>query len=500
LLLLIAGAVGLRFRTLQLPTATQVGQLTDLMPEETVVGLRLLPSNASAQQPLWETVLNRLDWLQSLPPSLRRQLEGMGTAETARGDRQLLLLWLDATTARLPGVPRPTEPALVIPLSSAQPIEATLSELRQQGQLTERQRARRSWLGQLKNGYSLALLDQRYLAIAPSDAPLAAILRAYRGRNRLANNLYYQRSCLDFPADRRAELYLDWPRAQSAAIAQGQPFPLPPLVQRLCAGMTPTPTGLQLIGKAWPVAASRSNPETNEDLLTYASAQTLLWLSSHNLALAWQGLSQDNRLLNWPQLLSLPRDFQALTGTDLQKDWLNGLTGSYAVSLVPNTGDPRFRASLLFLVQTNNRRQIDDSLQRLEQRLTHGGRLRLKREGEIVRWLNPQGEILASSGWLGNDPTGTGAANHTLFFGIGTTTPQAASAGERLPLAALGNPQKDTLVHFNLVQLRQLQLLPNLGPLTTWVQPFSQTELSVSPSQNQIAAFRLALTTPPKRP
>jgi hypothetical protein len=471
------------------------------MPEETVVGLRLLPSNASGQQPLWETLLNRLDWLQSLPPSLRRQLQGMGTEETARGDRQLLLLWLDASTARLPGVPRPTEPALVIPLSSAQPIEATLSELRQQGQLTERQRAGRSWLGQLKNGYSLALLDQRYLAIAPSDAPLAAILRAYRGRNRLANNLYYQRSCLDLPADRRAELYLDWPRAQSAAIAQGQPFPLPPLAQRLCAGITPSPTGLQLSGKAWPVGSSSSGTAQTADLLPYASAQALLWFSSYNLAAAWQGLSQNPQMLAWPQLLSLPRDFKTLTGTDLQKDWLNGLTGSYAVSLVPKTGDPRFRASLLFLAQTNNRRQIDDSLQRLEKRLTRGGRLRLKRQGAIVRWLNPQGEVLASSGWLGDDPTGTGNANRILFLGIGTTIPRATlQPDERLPLVALGNPQQDSLLHLNLTQLRQLQLLPSLGPLTPWVQPFSQAELSLTPSQNQIAAFRLSLTTPRKRP
>jgi hypothetical protein len=494
-LLLISGAIGLRFRTLQVPTPSQIGSLTDLMPQDTVVGIRLMPTDSS-RQPYLDTLLSRLDWLQDLPAPLRRQLQHLGETESAFGDslpgrgsanRQLLLLWLDTTTSRLPGIPRPSEPALVLPLTSAQPVEATLNDLRQQGQLTERQRAGRSWIGQLKPGYSVALLDQRYLAIAPADRPLAAILRAYRGQGRLISDPLYQRHCSDLSSDRRAEVYLDWPRAQAAAIAQGQALPLPPLSQRLCAGLTPAPTGLQLTGNAWPAQPPSTSTPNRGDLLRYAPANSLLWFSSQNLASSWQHFSQNNDQMIWPQLVSLPRDFQVLTGTDLQKEWLNWLTGDYAIALTPQTGDPRFRASLLFLAQTSNRRQIDTSRQRLEKRLTSSGRLRLQGDRDSVRWLSSQGQLLASYGWL--DP-------RTLYVSIGAPTP-------RLPAQSLNfrqfdpqvTPQTDTLFYLDLDQLRRLGLLPAVGPLSPWLRPFQQALLSVGSPQSQAIPFRLSLNT-----
>ena len=471
-LLALGGLGALSLWRQTLPEQGTAERAEALIPAGAIAALELQPR----RQGLKRELLGQLPWLGQLESSLQASLLPPSPTQGAQ------LVWLRNSGM----VQAPVETVLVLPLEQPGAWQQTLDQWQRQGLWRETARAGQSRLGRLQGRASLALLGDRFLLLGTRDTSLRPLLEAYQGRDALISNPQYQQSCgaATGPGDR---LYLNWPALNEAAAAQGYAMPLPPLALGVCGHLGPSATGgLEWRGQSWvaavrtPLALPQAAGVTAEPLAPWLPGQPWLWWQGHDLPQQWLDARSGVGLL-LPLLGTLPNEFRQLTGQDWERSWLPRFRGSWAVALLPTAdGRPRqgFRATLVAIAQTPDRSGLDRAWQQIEQR----ARLRTRREGAQVLWLDAQGHPLARRGWF--SPT-------VAYLAVGASLAGRPQPG--LPwLQSLPPADQDSL-YLNLRDLSRKGLLQGPPQLQQILRPFGQLQLTTEAPTAGRTGFSLQL-------
>ncbi|MFN6519265.1 MAG: DUF3352 domain-containing protein [Nostoc sp. CreGUA01] len=277
--------------------------------------------------------------------------------------------------------------------------------------------------GQSGENFSAALLDGRFLVITDSPKATERAIDAYKNQTSLATTGGFAEN-LPKIANKQpfAQFYVNVPTAAKiAAASPNRPLPAQVLAQLqnnqgLAATMTLEPEGIRLKGISW------LNPNSQRVLAvenkagkmqSRVPAETLMMLSGGNLQRFWGEyvLTSQRNPLSPIAPEQLRSGIKSLTDLDLDKDLLSWMKGEFSLSVIPNTpkeGSPdNFRAGLLFMVQTNNRKSAEASISQLDEVMTNQYQFQVqpgKVAGQpVVNWISPYGTLTATHGWLDGD-------------------------------------------------------------------------------------------------
>ncbi len=277
--------------------------------------------------------------------------------------------------------------------------------------------------GQSGENFSAALLDGRFLVITDSPKATERAIDAYKNQTSLATTGGFAEN-LPKIANKQpfAQFYVNVPTAAKiAAASPNRPLPAQVLAQLqnnqgLAATMTLEPEGIRLKGISW------LNPNSQRVLAvenkagkmqSRVPAETLMMLSGGNLQRFWGEyvLTSQRNPLSPIAPEQLRSGIKSLTDLDLDKDLLSWMKGEFSLSVIPNTpkeGSPdSFRAGLLFMVQTNNRKSAEASISQLDEVMTNQYQFQVqpgKVAGQpVVNWISPYGTLTATHGWLDGD-------------------------------------------------------------------------------------------------
>ncbi|AZB73481.1 DUF3352 domain-containing protein [Synechococcus elongatus] len=468
--------------------------LVDLQPQDTAASLLF---SADQSDRLFRSLSTEADWLKALPPDFLEPLIDQA--------RDRLAIWLPSSQPQILGLGAgQLQPAIALELTQPEPLLDRLKTLERQQQWRVEQRSGQSLVGRLGDRYSLLLLRNRYLVLSESDATLRRLLAAYLGERTLTQSADYRRLCNSAPAA-ELRLYFDWPVLQTASSQAGDAWGLPAVAQAVCADFATQPEGIQVLGKALTNPDGEAPPPARtrrprQELRSLVPAETVLWFESVDLEQLWQTISGGPIAAQLPSGQQFDRDFESLTGTQLQRDWLSWSQGSYAIGVVQNPDtatQTQFRAGLILLAHASNRRQAEQSWQRLDQHLQKTGQLKVVTQAGATLWQLPDGRPIARHGWLPNNVSFLAVAAGTSL----NLPPQGDRASlANTPTATLtGDGPSDRLI-LKLTQLRQLGLLPLPKLLQDRLQSFDQLHLQWQAVQAGVTPFELWLTLPPAEP
>ncbi|WP_445637663.1 Metalloendopeptidase [Nostoc sp. DSM 114161] len=295
--------------------------------------------------------------------------------------------------------------------------------------------------------FSAALLDGRFLVITDSPKSTERTIDAYKSQTSLATTGGFAEN---FPkiANKQpfAQFYVNVPTAAKiAAASPNRPLPTQVLAQLqnnqgLAATMTLEPEGIRLKGVSW------LNPNSQRVLAvenkagkmqSRLPAETLMMLSGGNLQRLWGEyvLTSQGNPLSPIAPEQLRSGVKSLTDLDLDKDLLSWMKGEFSLSIIPNTpkeGSPdNFRAGLLFMVQTSDRKSAQAAISQLDEVMTNQYQFQVqpgKVAGQpVVNWVSPYGTLTATHGWLDGD---------VAFFVMGAPITDKILPKPNIPLAS----------------------------------------------------------------
>jgi Protein of unknown function (DUF3352) len=277
--------------------------------------------------------------------------------------------------------------------------------------------------GQAGQNFSAALLDGRFVVITDSPKATERAIDAYKNKTSLATTGGFAEN---FPKIANyqpfAQFYVNVPTAaRIAAASPNRRLPAQVLAQLqnnqgLAGTMTLESEGIRFKGVSW------LNPNSQRLLVvenkagkmqSRIPAETLMMLTGGNLQRLWRDYvltSQGNPLSPIPPE-QIRGGIKSLTDLDLEKDFLSWMKGEFSLSVIPATpkeGSPNdFRAGLLFMVQTSNRKSAEASISKLDEVMKNQYQFQVQ-PGKIavqpvVNWVSPYGTLTATHGWLDED-------------------------------------------------------------------------------------------------
>ncbi|MDF5706944.1 MAG: DUF3352 domain-containing protein [Nostoc sp. S4] len=284
--------------------------------------------------------------------------------------------------------------------------------------------------GQPGENFSAALLDTRFLVITDSPKATEQAIDAYKSQTSLATAAGFAENFPKIANNQPfAQFYVNVPTAAKIAAASPN-HPLPAQVlsqlqnnQGLAATMTLEPTGIRLKGVSW------LNPNSQRvlavenkagNMQSRLPAETLMMLSGSNLQRLWGEyvLTSQGNPLSPIAPEQLRGAVKSITDLDLDKDLLTWMKGEFSLSVIPNTpkeGSPdNFRAGLLFMIETSNRKSAEASISQIDEVMKNQYQFQVQ-PGKIatqpvVNWVSPYGTLTATHGWLDGD---------VAFFAVG---------------------------------------------------------------------------------
>jgi len=191
--------------------------------------------------------------------------------------------------------------------------------------------------------------------------------------------------------------------------------------QGLAATATLEPDGIQFKTVWWltPDSKQRFEGKNNAKMMpSRLPAETLRMASGSDLKQFWQEFTQgaSSSLVRYifPQgLLSNPeklrQGIKSAVNLDLEDDLLNWMQGEFSLALIPSaqksaTNSP---TSLVFMVQSNDRRTAEKTLKQLDDVMASKYTFKVEAariEGQsVVNWLLPTGDVSVTHGWLDGD-------------------------------------------------------------------------------------------------
>ncbi|MFN6564023.1 MAG: DUF3352 domain-containing protein [Nostoc sp. ChiSLP01] len=295
--------------------------------------------------------------------------------------------------------------------------------------------------------FSAALLDGRFLVITDSPKATERTIDAYKSQTSLATTGGFAENFPKIANNQPfAQFYVNVPTAAKiAAASPNRPLPTQVLAQLqnnqgLAATMTLEPEGIRLKGVSW------LNPNSQRVLAvenkagkmqSRLPAETLMMLSGGNLQRLWGEyvLTSQGNPLSPMAPEQLRSGVKSLTDLDLDKDLLSWMKGEFSLSIIPNTpkeGSPdNFRAGLLFMVKTSDRKSAQAAISQLDEVMTNQYQFQVqpgKVAGQpVVNWVSPYGTLTATHGWLDGD---------IAFFVMGAPIADKILPKPNIPLAS----------------------------------------------------------------
>lgn len=294
---------------------------------------------------------------------------------------------------------------------------------------------------------SAAALGAEWVVVSTHGSTTDAAVDAYRGATSLADlpgvAPAFSQIAVNQPF---AKVFVNGPAARSATATQSDPAVPPALLSQLedyqgfAGAITLEASGLRLQGMGWLANNSdRTFSATNTPgtLPRALPDNTLVMASGGDFQKFWEDYRDRSRSADGFSPISpdnLQAGLQTLTGLDIETDLLPWMAGEFAVGMVAPDPDDQppplegtedlvnpdnLRPGLVLMVNTNNRREAERTLDRLGEVLTSRYRFQVNNDdvnGEpVTRWVSPFAALTLSSGWLPGD---------TLFLAVSDTLPE----------------------------------------------------------------------------
>lgn len=265
--------------------------------------------------------------------------------------------------------------------------------------------------------YSATVLDRRFLVVTDNPKATERAIDTYIGGASLAKTDGYTQALGKIEATSRfAQLYVNVPVAALVAAANPgrsvSPQGLAQLQdhQGLATTITLEPEGIQFKSISWlKPNAKRVHVVENKaaNMQRRLPAQTLMMVSGGNLQQLWQDYAQGVK--SNPKAPIPPENLRggvkSLTGLDLDEDLLSWMGGEFSLSVLPAAPKTEnFALSLVFMVQTSDRKRAEKSLTQLDEVMNRQYQFQVqeaKVDGlPVVNWISPFGTLTATHGWL----------------------------------------------------------------------------------------------------
>lgn len=271
--------------------------------------------------------------------------------------------------------------------------------------------------------YATAVVENRFVAIAPSMVILQQMIDAYRNDTALDDQDAYRETVRQAASDRpflRAYVNI--------AAAQALPGDVSPANQWLSfsrnQGMAATVTleaqGIRLQTSTWrslePDAPMVRDDFT--DIATLLPDSTLMMVSGSNLKSRWQQYSSQATQTNTSgtasnSLLhpdSIRQGIQSATGLDIDRDWMNWMSGEFAVGLIPMADDTAPNGTsvgLVVIAKASDRQAAETTFTALEEVMTSRHRFEVTdatiADTPVKQWTQPLSGLTVVRGWLDGD-------------------------------------------------------------------------------------------------
>ena len=341
-------------------------------------------------------------------------------------------------------VPAPSQPALpanpeptVMVLSIADPVKAKAVLDQSPATKTGRWSLRkykgvdiREVVGTPAQSTSIAALDAQLVLVATTPKAIDRAIDTYKGGKALSGTPGYGNALEQIKAEQPlASVYINIPAlVNSSSANSNRPVPSQGLMNQLqqnqgvAATATLEPDGVQFKTVWWltPDSKQRFEGKNNAKIMpSRLPAETLRMASGGDLKQFWQEFTQgaSSSLVRYlfPQgLLSNPEQLRqgvkSSVGLDLDQDLLNWMQGEFALALIPSPRSspaPTSPTSLVFMVQSNDRRRAEKTLKQLDEVMASKYTFKVE-EGKVggqsvINWSLPTGDISVTHGWLDGD-------------------------------------------------------------------------------------------------
>ncbi|BAS58176.1 MULTISPECIES: DUF3352 domain-containing protein [Leptolyngbya] len=329
-------------------------------------------------------------------------------------------------------VPNPGQPAappnaqptvMVVPIADALKAKDTLekSPATQGAKWTERDYKGvkvRENQESANQSTSIAVLDTTQVLVANNPNAIERAIDTVKEGKSLAQTPGYGEALTQIQEENAiARLYVNIPAAANTSAANSS-RPIPPQTlaqlqqnQGLAATAKLTNEGIQFKGISWlrPDSQRKLNTEnTAKTIPTRLPTDTLMMASGGNLKQFWQDYTQGSASnpIQFVNPEALRQGIRTTVGLDLEKDLLNWMQGEYSLALLPAPqGAPAaLPASLVFMVQTSDRRAAEATLKKLDEVMATKYAFKVeeaKVEGQsIVNWSLPAASVNITRGWL----------------------------------------------------------------------------------------------------
>ncbi|GAP94553.1 DUF3352 domain-containing protein [Leptolyngbya sp. NIES-2104] len=326
--------------------------------------------------------------------------------------------------AAIPPNPQPT--VMILPIADALKAKEVLeqSPATKDGKWTERDykgvKIRENQESPTQSA-SIAVLDTTQVLVANNPSAIERAIDTVKGSPSLSQTPGFGDALSQIQSeDAIARLYVNIPAAANTSAANSN-RPVPPQTlaqlqqnQGLAATATLANEGIQFKSVSWlkPDSQRKFDTSNNAKMMpTRLPGDTLMMASGGNLQRFWQDYTQgvSANPIQFVNPEALRQGLRTTIGLDLEKDLLNWMQGEYSLSLVPAPqGAPaNLPASLVFMVQTNDRRAAEDTLKKLDGVMANKYAFKVeesKIEGQsVVNWSLPAANVNITRGWLDGD-------------------------------------------------------------------------------------------------
>ena len=278
--------------------------------------------------------------------------------------------------------------------------------------------------GLVTQNYSATVLDRRFLVVTDNPKATEKAIDTFKSTTAsLAQTDGYTKALGEIATNQRfAQLYVNVPvAARVAATNPARSFSPQGLAQLqnnqgLAATINLEPQGIRMKSISWLKPNSKrvlavENKAGN--MPTRLPSETLMMVSGGNLQRLWEDYAQE--VQSNPLAPIRPQEWRdgvkTLTGLNLEQDVLSWMGSEFALSVIPAApqagASKDFALALVFMVQTNNRNQAEQSLQQLDRVMQSRYQFQVKetevKDQSIVNWIAPFGTVTATRGWLDGD-------------------------------------------------------------------------------------------------
>ncbi len=322
--------------------------------------------------------------------------------------------------------PNPQPTVMVLPIADALKAKDVLeqSPATKGGKWTERDykgvKVRESQDSPTQSA-SIAVLDTTQVIVANNPTAIERAIDTVKGGASLSQTPGYGDALTQIQSEPAiARLYVNIPAAANSSAANSSRAVPPQTLaqmqqnQGLAATATLADDGIQFKSISWlkPDSQRKFNTSNNAKMIpSRLPGDTLMMASGGNLQQFWQDYTQgvSANPIQFVNPEALQQGIRTTVGLDLEKDLLNWMQGEYSLALVPAAqGAPaNLPASLVLMVQTNDRRAAESTLKKLDEVMANKYAFKVeesKIEGQsVVNWSLPAASVNITRGWLDGD-------------------------------------------------------------------------------------------------